>query len=87
MIKLFIFLITFIFSLTNGDKFIDANTGHSIYNNISYGPTFGGGHDIYIHNQSNVNNCYSQDCSSYKNANYTHNNGPSWTKFQGSTGH
>jgi len=56
---------TFIFTLTNPyntapTKF--TNTGprndnaYSIYDNSSYGPTFGGGNDIYVANQCNQNN-------------------------------
>ena len=42
----------FIFTLTNihgtePTKFPNSNTSYSIYDNSSYGPTFGGGHDIY----------------------------------------
>ncbi len=38
-----------------------------MYANIAHGPTFGGGHDIYVSNDSNKNN------SSYSNANHSYN--------------
>jgi len=44
---------SFIFTLTNihgtePTKFPNSNTNYSIYDDSSYGPTFGGGHDICI---------------------------------------
>ena len=39
---------------------------YSIYNNPSYGPTFGGGHDIYISNYASSNR------NSYSNLGYTY---------------
>jgi len=44
---------SFIFTLTNihgtePTKFPNSNTSYSIFDNSSYGPTFGGGHDICI---------------------------------------
>ena len=54
---------SFIFTLTNmynypPTKFYNSKTNQSIYDNPSYGPTFGGGHDIYIgfNNNSNYTN-------------------------------
>ena len=46
---------SFIFTLTNmynisPTKFPNSNTSYSIYDNSSYGPTFGGGHDIVVFN-------------------------------------
>ncbi len=39
---------SFIFSLTQNDKFTLQKPENAIYNGQSYGPTFGGGHDLYI---------------------------------------
>ena len=44
---------SFIFSLTNiyniePTKFSNSDTRHSVYHYYDYGPTFGGGHDIYV---------------------------------------
>ena len=52
---------SFIFTLTNKyniepTKFPNINTSCSIYDASNYGPTFGGGHDIYIGFNSNYTN-------------------------------
>jgi hypothetical protein len=53
---------SFIFSLVNGKnkpmqfKQTTINGQNSIYGNSGYGPTFGGGHDLCIQNNSNQNN-------------------------------
>jgi len=44
----------------------NTNTQYSSNNNSGYGPTFGGGHDIYI-----SNNCDSNS-TSYSNVGYTY---------------
>ena len=49
---------SFIFTLTNiygisPTKFSNSNTNYSIYDHSNYGPTFGGGNDIYIDFNSN----------------------------------
>lgn len=59
---------TFLFSLVNKmgkPTKIDNHTQYqnSAYNGSGYGPTFGGGHDIYISNQSNTNNQSYTNCS------------------------
>ena len=42
------------------------NPSQAIYMNPSYGPTFGGGHDIYIADNANDNgNSYAKFASSY----------------------
>ena len=60
----------FLFTLTNiygtsPMKFANSNIQYSVYHNSSYGPTFGGGHDIYFtsnflsnYNQSHFPNSY-----------------------------
>jgi len=57
----------FIFSLTHKTKLSkQKNTSYSIYCNTSHGPTFGGGHDICIHDSCNNNN------NSYSNGSHTY---------------
>ena len=65
---------SFVFSLTNGDKLTDSNTGNSIYSNAAYGPTFGA-HVMRIVDQSNtVNSSYvCPGHPGYKNSNYGNN--------------
>jgi len=58
---------SFIFTLTNihgtePTKFPNSSSGSSIYDSSSYGPTFGGGHDIY----TNKEGSYAGFPSSYK---------------------
>ncbi len=67
-------LTSFVFSLTNGDKLTDSNTGNSIYSNAAYGPTFGA-HVMHICNQSNTSNSsyVTPGTNGYKNANYGNN--------------
>jgi hypothetical protein len=67
-------LTSFVFSLTNGDKLTDSNTGNSIYSNAAYGPTYGA-HVLYICDQSDrVNSSYfTPSANGYKNANYANN--------------
>ena len=44
----------FLYSLSNGKKYPhERYKGHGIYNGSSYGPTFGGGFDLYISNECN----------------------------------
>ena len=45
---------------------IAGREGNGIYCNSSYGPTFGGGHDIYVPNAPNSNNRYVSLNSSYQ---------------------
>jgi len=62
---------SFLFTLTNINgseptKFPISSTDNSVYHHNNYGPTFGGGHDIYI-NQDFINkNSYANFPSSYK---------------------
>ena len=63
---------SFLFSLRNKDNLepfkspVYKNREKAIYQNPNYGPTFGGGHDVYI-----VNNAGSS-LSSYSNFGYTY---------------
>jgi hypothetical protein len=51
----------FIFSFVNKDNLAPFKSpvyrynGYALYTNPGYGPTFGGGHDIYISNNANAN--------------------------------
>jgi len=45
---------SFIFSLKHHTKHkVKTGNANSMYCNSSYGPTFGGGHDLYISNDGN----------------------------------
>ncbi len=61
----------FLFSLRRAgvsfkDKFTVKSAVDALYGHSGYGPTFGGGHDIFICNQSNTNiGSYSQFGNSY----------------------
>ena len=62
----------FLFSLRRGvvsykDKFTFKNTGYALHGNVSYGPTFGGGYDIHICDQSNTK------IGSYSNFGHSYN--------------
>ena len=47
-------------------KSLVTNPKYAIYRSSSYGPTFGGGHDIFIEDNSNSNtNSYTQFGNSY----------------------
>ena len=59
---------SFIFSVDKQTKYpIFQNYVYAINCNSSYGPTFGGGHDIHVSDNSNANN------SSYVNSPHTYN--------------
>ena len=62
----------FIFSLVNNQNrptvFPVSSTVNAIYDNYSYGPTFGGGHDIHI-----VTNSYANE-NSYSNLGHSYSN-------------
>lgn len=50
----------FLYSLDSGlgvppAKFASNSTGHSVYSDARYGPTFGGGHDLYICSNADSN--------------------------------
>ena len=79
---------SFIFTLTNmhgiqPTKFPlkDENDGNTVYHNNTYGPAFGGGHDLYISSACNSN------VSSYSNFPHTFNDttGKGWSIFTGNT--
>ena len=45
-------------STTSTSKYYNTSTGSTIYDGSSYGPTFGGGHDLYIPDNFNSNTGY-----------------------------
>ena len=56
----------FLFSVSgnNANKYYNNRSSqYSMYDNNSYGPTFGGGHDLYIPNNSNSNSGYTNPYS------------------------
>jgi hypothetical protein len=65
----------FVFSLDNKECYKNNNNGNAIYCNSSYGPTFGGGHDLYLCNGCLTNSgCYTNQSSyDYKGKNYALN--------------
>ena len=75
---------SFIFNLTNKKKYklVDQMNASAIGRYESYGPTFGGGFDLYIANQckSNTNSCCTKSSYNTGNTNLLGENGT--TKFQ-----
>ena len=62
---------SFIFSLSNKQKYelIDQLNTSAVYRHDSYGPTFGGGHDLYLANQCKSNSSSYCSKSSYNTGN------------------
>ena len=71
---------SFLFSVDLEEKFTNNNPQYGIYGNASYGPTFGGGHDFYIAENSanSVNTSYFNLGHSY-NCNGKYANGSAET--------
>ena len=63
---------SFLFSVDKQTKYpIVKNNQYAIYCGASYGPTFGGGHDIYVADNSNSNkSSYTRDNSKSTNCCY-----------------
>ena len=74
----------FIFSLTNKQKYQqkDKFYGTAIYRSNGYGPTFGGGYDIYISNGCTGNSNSYANKSNYETGNYNIIGGSGQTNFQ-----
>ena len=74
----------FIFNLTNKQKYglIDKFNNSAIYRHNSYGPTFGGGHDLYIANGCTGNSNSSANKNTYNTGNYNLFGGSSSNNFQ-----
>ncbi len=61
-----------------------SNQSNSIIYNASYGPTFGGGHDIYISDKCNLNSSsYANICHCFKNSNYAYGQADTYKRFTG----
>jgi len=61
---------SFIFTLTNPystapTKYHNKNSTYGPYSSSSYGPTFGGGHDLHISNACTTSGCYTNFPHSY----------------------
>lgn len=78
----------FLFSLTLKEKYPITSTAHGLYNNPNYGPTFGGGHDLYISDNSHQaeNASYCKIGHSFNlNGKFRNNQVTSYTEFSGAT--
>ena len=76
-----------IFSLDAKEKYKlkNENSQQGVYCNASYGPTFGGGHDIYVCNNSNTtNSCYSNYGYSYEAKGVTYSSTQAQSHLAGS---
>ncbi len=74
--------------MNNNDKFTlkTEQTAKAIYNNPNSGPIFGGGWDIFILNEANVNSySYANIGFSYSNAAYIYGDVNSQAKFSGAS--
>lgn len=80
-------LCSFIFSLTNNDRFNLHQSSRAIIhrNDFNYGPQFGGGADLIIADKANINsNSFSRINTSYCNRNYHQYEKEGYKKFSGS---
>ena len=76
-----------IFSLDAKEKYKlkNENAHQGVYCNASYGPTFGGGHDIYVcNNSNNTNSCYSNYGYSYETKGMTYSSTQAQSHLAGS---
>lgn len=79
---------SFIFSLTNKDKFRLNQSANAIYDDFSYGPTFGNGHDLHIAHDGHIQNwSYSKINNGYNNNKYTKDDSGSLERFVGNAHH
>lgn len=59
---------SFLFSLTNGDKFKLTNKDQAVWHDGGWGSIFGCGYDLIIYDKSNINNLsFAKLNSTYKN--------------------
>ncbi len=79
---------SFIFSLSNNDKFSLQKPENAILNAQGFGPIFGGGGDLRVCDKANsLNGNYTNICFSYRNEKYKFNDKASLERFNGdSTG-
>ena len=74
---------SFIFSLTEGDKFELTDKAHAAFHHSNYGPVFGRGYDLCIHDKANTNNSSRANINcTYKNSKYQCDK-QSWLRFGG----
>ena len=45
----------FVFSVDSKEKYSVKNVNNAIFDHVSYGPTFGNGHDLHIASNGNTN--------------------------------
>ena len=77
---------SFIFSLTNNDKFTLGIREYAVLNGRAWGPTFGIGFDLHVCDKADSqNNSYAKVCRIYDNNNYIYNDVESWKRFTGSS--
>ena len=75
---------SFLFSLTEGDKFELKNKDNAVVHNLHYGPVFGGGRDLLICDKANTNHSSHANINhTYKNSKYQYDNKQSKFKFAG----
>jgi len=74
---------SFLFSLTEGDKFELTDKAHAAFHHSGYGPVFGRGYDLCIHDKANTNNSSRANINcTYKNSKYQCDK-QSWLRFCG----
>lgn len=79
---------TFLFSITNKEKYDMVHPQYAITANPNYGPTFGGGHDFYIADncKTAVNTSYFNFGHSFNlNGKYQNGSTQAYQMFSGST--
>lgn len=59
----------FLFNLTNNYRLTNTNSAYQTYNGSSYGPTFGGGHDLGMPGALNATGTHYTNTNSYQNPN------------------
>jgi hypothetical protein len=79
---------SFVFSLSNKDKFPLHQSVNAIYDDHGYGPTFGNGHDLHIASIGN-GHCgnYAKINTNYMCNKYTKDEVGSYQRFSGSSTH
>lgn len=77
---------SFIFSLSNGEKYTCSDNKHATYSCSEYGPTFGyGNSDFQINDESNTKTSNFSIGNSYSNGKINEKNQAAWTEFSGAT--
>ena len=75
---------SFLFSLTENDKFNLVNNEKAVWNHLNCGPEFGDGEDLKISDKANTNySSKGQINKAYKNQKYEGNQNKAWEKFTG----